>query len=138
MGFRPNTWAKIWQIERYENYTRVRLSISQKNKQTDEYRQTFGGYVSLVGGAHKKAESLQEGDRIHIVDCDVTNEWDKEKREEKTWFTIYSYDTGEQVNDNTKVKEEKKPAKSASETINQLIDEDTEEEAEVSEDDLPF
>ena len=46
MGFRNNCFATVWQVEsRNPNWTKVRLNISRKNKDTGEYEQDFSGWV---------------------------------------------------------------------------------------------
>ena len=110
MGFRTGAYAKIWEVKRGTgNYTDVRLSISKKNKQTEQYEQDFSGYVRLIGTAHQKAASLNEGDRIKIGDCEATNSYDKEKKVTYTNFAIFSYedangDNSSNANQNNKSK----------------------------------
>lgn len=91
MGFRSGAWVKIWKIERGERSTKVRISISKKDKSSGEYVQDFNGYVTLAGTAHKQAVSLAEGDRACIGECDVSNKYDKEKKVTYTNFVIYSF-----------------------------------------------
>ena len=81
MGFRNNCFATVWQIEsRNPNWTKVRLNISRKNKDTGEYEQDFSGWVDFFGTAvAAKAAKLKEKDRIKLVSVDVTNNYDKEK-----------------------------------------------------------
>lgn len=100
MGFRKDAWAKIWSVERGERSTKVRLSISKKNKQTEQYEQDFSGFVTLAGTAHRDGANLKEGDRIKIGDCDVTNRYDKEQKKEYTNFVVYSFENGD-VQNNT-------------------------------------
>lgn len=94
MGFRKDSYAKVWAIEpKSETNTVVRISISRKNKQTDEYEQDFSGFVSFVGtAAAKKAASLNEGDRIRLGDVDVTTKYDAEKRVTYTNYKCFSFD----------------------------------------------
>ena len=91
MSFRVNAWAKCWQIDPGERSTKVRISTSRKNKQTNEYEQDFSGFVTLAGTAHKEAANLKVGDTFQIGDCEVTSRYDKEKKKEYINFTIYSY-----------------------------------------------
>lgn len=92
MGFRQGSYAKIWSIEEHEKFTKVRVSISQKNKQTGQYEPNFTGFLSLIGKAHQEAASLKEGDSIKIGECEVTNRYDKEKKREYTNFNVYSFE----------------------------------------------
>ena len=42
MGFRTGAYAKIWEVTPMsDTSTKVRLSVSRKNKQTNEYEQDF-------------------------------------------------------------------------------------------------
>lgn len=141
MGFRQDTWAKVWEVDRKERFTKVRISISNKDKNTGEYVQTFGGYVSLLGDAHRKAENLQKGDRIYIKSCNV----DSKYKDGKTYtdFTIFAYDAGEQVNDNEKTAEkpatEKKATAKPKKKIGLDVIEDEESDNGGGDDDeLPF
>lgn len=95
MGFGNGSWAKIWSVERGDKSTKVRLSTSRKNKDTDEYEQDFSGFVTLAGTAHKQASNLKEGDRIQIGNCTVTSRYDKEKNKEYINFTMFSYEAGD-------------------------------------------
>lgn len=99
MGFRSNTWCKIWSVKPISStLTSARISISRKNRQTDQYEQDFGGYVSFVGTAcAAKALRLREGDRVKLGDVDVTNRYDKEKNTTYTNFNVFSFEVdGEQ------------------------------------------
>ena len=64
MGFRTGAYAKIWEVTPMsDTSTKVRLSVSRKNKQTNEYEQDFSGFVLAIGtAAAKKAACLKEGD----------------------------------------------------------------------------
>lgn len=93
MGFRVNSYAKIWSVEATKpNITKVRLSTSRKNKQTGQYETDFSGYCSFVGNCAVSALKLREGDRIKLGDVDVSNRYDKEAKREYTYFTVFSYE----------------------------------------------
>lgn len=94
MGFRSGSYATVWEIDpRSDSWTKGRISISRKNKQTDEYETDFSGYVSFVGtNAASKAAKLKVKDRIRIGDVDVNNRYDKEKDVTYTNFKIFSFD----------------------------------------------
>lgn len=98
MGFRVGSWAKIWEVTPGDRSTKVRLSISKKNKKTDKYEEDFAGYVTLAGTAHRDAANLKAGDRIKIGECDVTNRYDKEKKVTYTNFSVYTYEIGDGAN----------------------------------------
>ena len=82
MGFRTDAYAKVWEVTPMsDTSTKVRMSISRKNKQSGEYEQDFSGFVLAIGtAAAKKAASLKEGNRIKLGDVDVTTKYDKEKK----------------------------------------------------------
>lgn len=94
MGFRTGSYAKVWAVEpKSDTNTTVRISISRKNKKTDEYEQDFSGFVGFVGtAAAKKAACLKEGDRIKLGDVDVTTSYDREKKVAYTNFKCFSFD----------------------------------------------
>jgi len=135
MGFGVDTWAKVWEIERRDNVTRVRISTSRKNRETGEYVQDFGGYVSLVGEAHKKAANLKERDTIKIKSCNVENSYNRDTKVTNTYYTIFSYDEDNRVSDNETVTERPKEEKPANKTALDIIEEDNSGD---SDDELPF
>lgn len=93
MGFRNGAYATIWEVKAGKgNYSDVRLSISKKNKQTDQYETDFSGFVRFIGTAHQNVGSLKEKDRIKIGDCEVTNSYDKEKKVTYTNFAVFSFE----------------------------------------------
>ena len=78
--FSNNTYAKLWKIEKVKdkNYYQGQISTSRKN-QNGEYETDFSAsFVRFVGDAAKTAEKLNDGDRIRIINCGVTNSYDKE------------------------------------------------------------
>lgn len=81
MGFRNESYAKVWEVKnRAEKYTDAKISISKKNKQTGEYETDFSAFVRFIGEAHKKAEEFTQGSRIKILICDTTNSYNKETK----------------------------------------------------------
>ena len=100
MGFRTDSYAKVWKVENKGNYHNVQLSVSKKDKSTDKYIQDFGGFVRFVGTAHKLAESLKEGDKIKIGSCDVSNTYNKEKGITYYNFAVFSYEMADGNNNN--------------------------------------
>ena len=73
--------------------TSVRVSINRKDKNTGEYVQDFGGYVSFIGTAcADKAAKLKPKDRIKLGDVDVNNRYDKERNQTYTNFNVYSFE----------------------------------------------
>lgn len=94
MGFRTGSYCKIWSVEpKRDTVTNCRVSISRKDKNTGEYVQDFGGFVSFLGtSAASKAAKLKEGDSIKLGDIDVTNRYDKERQITYTNFNCYSFE----------------------------------------------
>ena len=96
MGFKNGAYMKVWKVEPHESFTKLNVSSSKKIRGTDppEYDTDYSGFVSLVGKAHTKVEAngLSEGDRIHIVDCEVTTKYDSAKDVKYTNFTIWDWE----------------------------------------------
>lgn len=82
MGFRNNSFATVWEVESRNNrWTRLRINISKKDKDTGEYDNEFSGFVDVFGtAAAAKAAKLKARDRIKLLSVDVTNTYDKEKK----------------------------------------------------------
>jgi len=92
MGFRPKAYATVWGIESGKgNFTKVRLSISRKNKD-GEYEQDFAGFCTFIGTAHAKANKLKERDRIQLGDIDVSNTYDAEKKKEYVNYKVFDFE----------------------------------------------
>lgn len=94
MGFRTGAYAKVWEVSPMsDTSTKIRISVSRKNKQTGEYEQDFSGFVLCIGtAAAKKATMLHEGSRIKIGDCDVTTKYDAAKKTTYTNFKLFSFE----------------------------------------------
>lgn len=94
MGFRTGAYAKVWEVTPMsDTSTKVRMSVSRKNKQTGEYEQDFSGFVLCIGtAAARKAMQLHEGSRIKIGDCDVTTKYDSQKKITYTNFKMFSFE----------------------------------------------
>lgn len=94
MGFRPGAYAKVWEVAPMsDTSTKVRMSISRKNKQSGEYEQDFSGFVLAIGtAAAHKAAGLKEGDRIKLGDVDVSTKYDREKKVTYTNYKMFSFD----------------------------------------------
>ena len=56
MGFHTGAYATIWSVEDKGNYTKVNLSVSQKNKNTGEYDTKFSYFVNFVGVSHANSK----------------------------------------------------------------------------------
>ena len=94
MGFRNGAYAKIWEVTPIsDTATKLRLSISRKDKRTGEYEQDFSGFVLAIGTATAaKAAKLESGARIRIGDCDVTTKYDKVKKVEYVNYKLFSFE----------------------------------------------
>lgn len=94
MGFRTGAYAKVWEVTPMsDTSTKVRLSVSRKNKQTGEYEQDFSGFVLCIGtAAARNAAKLKEGARIKLGDCDVTTKYDAQKKVTYTNFKLFSFE----------------------------------------------
>ena len=75
----------------------MRLSISRKNKETDQYEDEFSGFCMFIGEARAKAEHLKERDRIKLGDVDVTRRYDKEKNREYYTFKVFSFEMADEA-----------------------------------------
>lgn len=94
MGFRTGAYAKVWEVIPVgDTSTKLRMSVSRKNKQTGEYEQDFSGYVLCVGTAvAKKARCLPAGARIKLGDCDVSTRYDAERQTSYTNFKLFTFE----------------------------------------------
>ena len=101
MGFRTGAYAKVWDVEQIsDTNTKLRISISRKNRQTQEYEQDFSGYVNCIGtAAAHKAASLKEGARIKLGEVDVSTKYVKEKKTTYTNFKMFSFELDDGVAD---------------------------------------
>jgi len=93
MGFRTGAFCKCWEVMPGNgNFTKVRMSISRKNKDTGEYEQEFSGYVMMIGHAHAKAQQLHNGDRIRLGDVDVTTTYNREQNKEYVNYKCFEFE----------------------------------------------
>ena len=87
--FCNGAYAKLWEIKRIEEkYSDVRISTSSK-QDDGKYKEDFGGFVRMVGKAHKAMEFINEKDSFKIVKCGVENRYDKEKKVTYTNYIIF-------------------------------------------------
>lgn len=100
MGFRQGAYATIWEVKPIsDTLTKGRISISRKNKQTNEYETDFSGFVSFAGtAAANKAIRLKEKEHIRLKDVDVSTKYVREKNVTYTNFTIFSFETQDEIN----------------------------------------
>ena len=77
MGFSNGSYCKIKEVvEKQPNYTVCKLTITKKNKLTNEYELQFSAHCRFVGNAHKSVPMKDQ--RIKITWCEVNNS-DKDK-----------------------------------------------------------
>ncbi len=116
MGFRTGAYATVWGTPESISKTmsKVRITITRKNKETGEYEADFSGYVRFCGtAAVNKAANLRERDRIKLGDVDVTNKYDKEKQKEYTDFKIWSFEDADADSGSGSQSNSKPPVKPA-------------------------
>lgn len=94
MGFRTGAFCKVWEVKPLsDTNTKLRISISRKNKATGEYEQDFSGFVNAIGTATaKKAAALNEGDRIKLGDVDVSTRYVKDENRSYTNYKIFTFE----------------------------------------------
>ena len=90
MGLHNGCWAKVWEVKPGERNTILRVSVSRKNKEADEYIEDFTGYLKLVADAQGMAGEIVEGDRIKVGSCDVSTRYDKENKKSYVNYTVFS------------------------------------------------
>lgn len=103
MGFRKDAYATVWEAEKKsETMTKVRISITRKNKLTGQYESEFSGFVSFYGLENAaKAKALHEKDRIQLGDVDVCTRYDKEKQREYIDYKCFSFKMSSQASSQT-------------------------------------
>lgn len=125
MGFRTGAYAKVWEVTPMsDTSTKLRISVSRKNKQSGEYEQDFSGFVLCIGSAAaRNALKLKEGARIKLGDCDVTTKYDAQKKITYTNFKLFSFEAEDS---------------SSSTTQDNTAPQPTVDEGEVDDSRLPF
>lgn len=100
MGFRKDAYATVWSVESISDVnTKLRISISRKDKQTGEYVDEFSEFVNVYGTlSAKHAAALTKGDRIRLGDVDVKSKYVKEKNTTYYNFNIFSFDILDRTN----------------------------------------
>lgn len=133
MGFRQDGFMTVWSVEpsKSGNTTRVRLSSSRKNKNTDEWEQDFSGFCTFIGDAHKAAAKLKERDRIKILECDVGTTYNKEKKIEYVNYKVFDFEMADGGKPSGNTKQGKADNASGKRSA-------FDEEGDVTDDRLPF
>lgn len=129
MGFRNNTYAKIWKVDNKGNYSTCSMTISKKDKESGEYKTDFqDGFVRLVGQAHEfvSGKDIPEkgGLGVRIGDCDVSRRYDSEKNTTYTNFTVFSFK--EDDDDSANNKKTKNTTKAKPKAVNAPANDDDE------------
>jgi hypothetical protein len=122
MGFGVNRYCTVWSVEPKGNATKIRLSSSRKNKETDQFEQDFSGFCVFIGEANKKAAKLKERDRIKILECEVTSRYDSNAKREYVDYKVFNFEMADGA-----------PAKSAPQSVPAFV-----ESNDVDGDDTPF
>lgn len=93
MGFRNGAYAKVWAIDaKTDTATKLRISISRKDKTTNQYETDFSGIVTCYGAdAAKQAAALQIGDKIQLGNVDVSRRFDVSTNREYINFKVFSF-----------------------------------------------
>lgn len=94
MGFSQGNFAKVWKVDQGKgNYSVAQMSTSKKNKDTDKYETDWqNSFVRLVGTANDQAKAFKDGESVKIGRCDVTNNYDKEKKITYTNYVVFSFE----------------------------------------------
>ena len=90
--FRNNCYATVWKVEEKDGKVTCQIQTSRKNKETDQYETDFSGFVRFSGDAGEKAKSLNEKDRIKILNCAVSNRYDKENSKTYNYFYVFEFE----------------------------------------------
>lgn len=99
MGFRKGAYARVWEAENKGKYSVANISVSKKNKETNEYETEFQNkFVRVVGTAHKQLDSMTLPATVRIGDCDVTNKYVPDKKTTYTNYVVYNFEDNEDNN----------------------------------------
>lgn len=113
MGFRKDGFCRVFKVEDKGNYSVAEISTSKKNKDTDKYETDWSNkFVRLVGTAHNQLKKMTVGDKgitLKIGDCDVTNNYDKEKKITYTNYVIFNFHEDEGNSGSSKPSANSKP-----------------------------
>lgn len=94
--FSVNSYMKVWEVEDKGNYTICQISSSKKNQQTGQYETDFSAKVKFVGKAHFKHPIA--GQNIKILNCGVSNKYDKEKKTLYTNYVVFDCECDNETN----------------------------------------
>jgi len=86
--FSNGAYATIWEVKEAEKYCDVRISTSKKVGDK-KYEQDFSANVRFVGNAKEVVRGMKEKDRIKIINCGVSNQYNKEKKQLYTNYVVF-------------------------------------------------
>ena len=144
MGFREGAFATVWSMEKFDNFSKVRISTSRKDKQKDEYVTDFSGFVTLVAEAHKKADKIQNElvnstmCRIKLGGCDVSSKYDKEAKREYVNFTLFDFYTADDEQFNSSQNSEDKSKDEEKKKSSSLLEDNSVDNTDDDDGDCPF
>jgi len=134
MGFRQDAYAKVWKVEDKGNYSVGQVSVSKKNKNTNQYEVDFSdGFVRFVGQAHEDIKDVQipeKGYSIQIKSCDVSTNYVREQNKTYVNYVIFSFESQDNKSSSTKASKKSEDAAPTQD--------EPEGFAAVEDDDLPF
>jgi hypothetical protein len=114
MGFKKDAYATIWEVKTFrESMTKVNLSVSVKNRETDAYVTSFSHTCTFFGAAAVAALNLQRLDRIKLGDVDVTNKYDREKNTTYWNCNVYSFEMADEKHGGKKTESPKPSVKTS-------------------------
>jgi hypothetical protein len=120
MGFGVGSFAKIWKVEdKGGKYAMCQISVSVKNKKTNQYETTFSSTVAFFNDAYHCRPQVRQ--KIKITNCDVTNKVFVKSDGTKTYpyqFSIFGYELQEDEN------APKVNSKSTTPTLYEVMDDD--------------
>lgn len=86
---RTNGYLKIWEVEDKGKYSVCSVSASKKNKDGN-YETTFSNkFVRFIGQAHEVVKNMKKGDSVKLIEFEVNNKYDSEKKTTYTNFLVY-------------------------------------------------
>lgn len=139
MGFRNGAYARVWSVNDNGNYSTANITISKKDKDSDQYKVIFkDGFVRFIGKAHEKMKTLQIGEKgasIKLTECDVENNYVADTKTMYTNYAVFDFEIPEKKESSTQTqKKQSKPAvkKAPQSAPNDFV------ETSMDDDELPF
>ena len=99
MGYKNNCFCTAWEnkatnkvINKYEKYAEVQLSTSKKVD--GQYKNDWSDKVRFVGKAFEKIKDIElaEKDKIKLLEVEVTNKYDKERKLTYTNYVCWDFE----------------------------------------------